>query len=128
MIFTDSAESYQNNIRVCREHDLWHAWLHRIVDDAIGSYFHITDLFPDRTDQVYQKHRLNHLGTVIFNRHTSIHIRNARAKLELYLDPIIEMLGYDESYADRIFDLVQKCITYEKRLFDEFKSQGELEL
>lgn len=114
------------------EHNLWFTLLLWKMDDAMGTFRlpYFTEGVPD-LDIQYRELRHHYLksGERILSRDELYNNSDgkgrsaprARSFLESQaFDDISMMIGYDTHFINSAFALVQKAITYEKKLWDEF--------
>lgn len=111
------------------EYKFWSHYLTEIVRDAMGVFD-----FPHKNsslDRQYQNLRNKYIknppqfirrSELHHRRHTADDTSKARFFLESSnFDEIVVMIGYESEFVKRTFDMVQTAVSYEKKLFEEFR-------
>ena len=110
---------------------LWIGVIETIVDDALGK-FKIPNNRIGSLDEQYSQMRLDLLlrkprlsirrRLYATTKTCGTEVERARHFMEdEKLDDIVKMSGYDTLFVSKAFAFVQKAITLEKKLWDEFK-------
>lgn len=126
---------------------LWISMINIHMDDAFGIHFSLIKSFQEinktgasfkeTIEQQYKNKRETFLNKNLrlTKRDVPIETFDARLWFEgdahppegaITFDYVCDIIGYDEGFKMGIFNTVQYAITHEKKLYDEFKSQGEL--
>lgn len=119
--------------------NMWASHMILKVDDAMGLYHApIFGKIAPSLEEQHRKHRerlskgehniyqRNHLFQV---RENYLNCEKGRDFLERsHFDEIIDLMGYDSLFLNKIFDYVQKSISLEKELFDEFAKKDRRKL
>ena len=125
----------RKGINVTPEHELWSRVLILMVEDAMGLF-----KIPNEQDEKYGapilkeqykaiREEMIRTGQRVIKRETlhgsdqnKRNVPRARHFMETsQLDEMAAIIGYDSSFVNRTFALVQEAITLEKKLFEEFK-------
>lgn len=118
------------------EHDLWASVIMAHFEDAMGmfvlhkkkplemQYQQIRQEFIENKKVLYDRREL-HMARNCSGINNSV-MRSRKFFETSEFDTLAEILGYDSRFVNQTFGIVQQAITYERKIYEEFKANETL--